>query len=64
MEIDESDCNNGHIYRLRKIDEIQEMLTAKRDKRKELSIQFNRGVNIIGVIDICLCVTAIGLGIT
>ena len=36
----------------------------KRDKRNELSIKYNRGVNIIGVIDNCLGVTAIGLGIT
>ena len=36
----------------------------ERDKRNELSIKYNRGVNIIGVIDNCLGVTAIGLGIT
>ena len=47
-----------------KIDEIQEILIAERDKRNELSIKYNRGVNIIGVIDNCLGVTAIGLGIT
>ena len=40
------------------------MLTAERDKRNELSTKYNRGVNIIGVIDNCLGVTAIGLGIT
>ena len=34
------------------------------DKRNELSTKYNRGVNIIGVIDNCLGVTAIGLGIT
>ena len=45
-------------------DEIQEMLIAERDKRNELSRQYNRGVNIIGVIDNCLGVTAIALGIT
>ena len=49
---------------LKKIDEIQEILIAKRDKRNELSIKYNRGVNIIGVIDNCLGVTAIGLGKT
>ena len=36
----------------------------ERDKQNELSIKYNRGVNIIGVIDNCLGVTAIGLGIT
>ena len=46
----------------KKIDEIQEILIAERDKRNELSIKYNRGVNIIGVIDNCLGVTAIGLG--
>ena len=49
---------------LKKIDEIQEILIAERDKRNELSTQYNRGVNIIGVIDNCLGVTAIGLGTT
>ena len=49
---------------LEKIDKIQEILIAERDKRNELSIKYNRGVNIIGVIDNCLGVAAIGLGIT
>ena len=47
-----------------KIDEIQEILIAERDKRNELCIKYNRGVNIISVIDNCLGVTAIGLSIT
>ena len=64
MEIDETDGNDWHIYRLKKTDEIQEILIAERDKRNELSTKYNRGVNIIGVIDNCLGVTAIGLGIT
>ena len=34
------------------------------DKRNQLSIKYNRGVNIIDVIDNYLGVTAIGLGIT
>ena len=63
MEIEETDGNDGHIYRLKKIDEIHEILIAERDKRNELSIKYNR-VNIIGVIDNCLGVIAIGLGIT
>ena len=46
------------------MNEIQEILIALRDKRNELSIKYNRGVNIIGVIDNCLGITAIGLGIT
>ena len=46
---------------LKKIDEIQEILIAKPN---ELSAKYNRGVNIIDVIDNCLGVTAIGLGIT
>ena len=36
----------------------------ERDKRNELSTKYNRRINIIGVIDNCLGVTAIGLGIT
>ena len=62
MEIDETDGNDGHIYRL-KIDKIQEILIAERYKRNELSTKYNRGVNIIGVTDNCLGVTAIGLAI-
>ena len=53
-----------YIYRLNKIDEIQEILIVERDKRNELSTKYNRGVNIIGVIDNCLGVIAIGLCIT
>ena len=64
MEINETDSNDGHIYRFQQIDEIQEILIAERDKRNEISTKYNRGVNIIGVIDNCLGVTAIGLGIT
>ena len=64
MEIDETDGNDGHIYRLKQIDEIQEILIAERDKRNKLSTKYNRRVNIIDVIDNCLDVTAIGLGIT
>ena len=48
----------------KKIDEIQEILFAQRDKRNELSIKYNRGVTNVGVIDNCLLVTAIGLLIT
>ena len=43
---------------------MQEILTTERAKRNELSTKYNRGVNIIDVIDNCLGVTAIGLGIT
>ena len=67
MEIDEIDGNEGHdgdIYRIKQIDEIQEILIAERDKRNERSTKYNRGDNIIGVIDNCLSVTAIELGIT
>ena len=64
MEIDEIDGNDGHIYRIKKIDEIQEILIAESDKRNELGTKYNRGVNIIDVIDNCLGVTAFGLGIT
>ena len=64
MEMDETDGKVGHIYRLKKFDEIQEILIAERDKRNELSTKYNRGVNSIGVIDNCLGVTAIGLDIT
>ena len=39
MEIDETD---RHIYRIKKIDEIQEILIAKRDIRNELSTKYNR----------------------
>ena len=64
MEIDETDGKDEHIYRLKKIDEMQEILIAERYKRNELSIKYNIEVNIIGVIDNYLGVTAIGLGIT
>ena len=37
------------------------MLIAESDKRNELRTKYNRGVNIIGVIDNCLGVIAFGL---
>ena len=51
-------------YIVLKIDEIQEILIAEGDKRNEPSTKYNRGFNIIGVIDNFLGVAAIGLGIT
>ena len=62
MKIVETDGNDEHVYRFKKIDEMQELLIAVRYKRNELSTKYNRGVNINGVIDNCLGVTAIGLG--
>ena len=59
IEINETDGEEKHIYRLGKIYETQELLIAERDKRNQLSIKYNTGVNIIGVIDNCLGVTAI-----
>ena len=47
MEIDNTDGKDGHIYRLKKIYEIQNILIVERDKRNELSIKYNREVNII-----------------
>ena len=32
MEFDETGGNNGHIYRLKKIDEIHEILAAERER--------------------------------
>ena len=65
MEIVEIACNGEHIYRLKTIDKIQEILFfAERDKRNELSITYNSGINIIGATDNCLGVSAIWLGIT
>ena len=64
MEIDEIDGKDGQVYRLKKNNEIQEILIAERDKRNALSTSYNKGVNIISVIDTCLGVAAIGLRIT
>ena len=64
MGVDETDGRDGHIYCLKKIDEIQEILIAERDILNALSLKHNRGGNVIIVIDNCLGVTAIGLGIT
>ena len=37
MEIDEIDGNDGHTYHLKKIDEIQEMLTTEREREREIN---------------------------
>ena len=49
---------------LKKLLKYKKKLIADRDKRNKLSTKYNRGVNIIGVIDNCFGVAAIGLGIT
>ena len=64
MEIDEIDGKDGHVYRLKKNYEIHEILIAECDKRNALSTSYNKGVNVISVIDNCLGVAEIGLGIT
>ena len=60
MEIDAIDGNDGHMYRIKKIDEIHEILIAERDKRNELSTKYHRGVNISGVIDNCSVLLRLG----
>ena len=50
----------GMYIVLKKIDEIQEILFAERDKRNALSTSYNKGVNVISVIDNCSGVAAIG----
>ena len=64
MEIYEIDGKDGHVYRLKKIYEIHEILIAERYKRNALSTSYNKGVNVISVIDNCLGVAAIRLGIS
>ena len=59
MEINAIYGNNEQIYRLIKIEEIQEW-----HKRENLTTKYNRGVNIIRVIDTCVGVTTNGLGMT
>ena len=48
-----------YIYIVLKNDDRQEMLIGERDKRNDFSTKYNGGVNIIGVINNCLSVTAI-----
>ena len=47
MEMNEIDGKDGHVYRLKKIDEIQEIFIAERDKRKEISTRYNKGVILL-----------------
>ena len=49
---------------LKKLINTKKILNAERDKRNELSTKYNREIHIIGVIDNCLDITVIGLGIT
>ena len=63
MEIGEIDGNDRHIFRLKKL--INTGNSKRRERyRNEHSRRYDRGVNVIGLIDNCLDVTAIGLGIT
>ena len=46
------------------MDEKLEILITEIDKQNTLSLKYNKGVNAISVIDHCLAVSAIWLGIT
>ena len=61
----EIDFNDGHVYRFKNNWRNTGNVNRRdRDKRSDLSTKYSRGGNIIGVIDHCLGVTAIGLIIT
>ena len=45
MEIEEIDGNDGHIYRLKKSDEIQEILIAEREIEREREREREREIS-------------------
>lgn len=52
----------GHVYRLKKVSEIQKSIEDERDKRASLSKKYHRGVRIINAVDDVLIITTMGLG--
>jgi hypothetical protein len=53
---------SAHVYRLKKITEIQNCIEQERDKRASLSKKYRRSVRIINSVDCVLVVTTMGLG--
>lgn len=54
---------SGHDYRIAKINEIQSSLEKERDKRRDLSKKYGRGVKWVNNVDTILVVTSMGLGV-
>ena len=54
---------SGHDYRVAKINEIQSSLEKERDKRRDLSKKYGRGVKWVNNVDTILVVTSMGLGV-
>ena len=54
---------SGHDYRIAKINEIQSTLEKERDKRRDLSKKYGRGVKWVNNVDTILVVTSMGLGV-
>ena len=57
------DRSIGHNYRISKINDIQRKLEVERDKRRDLSKKYNRGVKWINNIDAALITASMGLGV-
>ena len=55
------DRSIGHNYRISKINDIQRKLEVERDKRRDLSKKYNRGVKWINNIDAALITASMGL---
>ena len=66
MKIDEIDSNEGHDGHIYRIKNWWNTVNFSQREINETNLvqKNNRGVNIISVIDNCLGITAIGLGIT
>lgn len=62
MEIDELEKGRAQSYRLRRIDEIREVIEKERDERVALSNKYGRSVAAIGAINTVLVLTAMGFG--
>ena len=52
-----------HDYRIAKINEIQISLEKERDKLRDLSKKYARGVKWVNNVDTILVVTSMGLGV-
>ena len=59
----EESNQSGHDYRIAKINEIQSSLEKERDKRRDLSKKYGRGVKWVNNVDTILVVTSMGLGV-
>jgi hypothetical protein len=61
-KLDATAPDSAHVYRLKKVSEIQKSIEVEMEKRASLSKKYHRSVRIINAVDDVLILTTMGLG--